>query len=374
VPEDGGRRERAPTVVDVAGQAGVSRQTVSNVLNSPERVAPGTKARVQQAIAELGYRPNRVASNLKLQRTGLLGYRVPRHAPSINPVLDRFLHALTDAARDQGYHVLLFTSADGRGEIDVAEELMATRTVDGFVLAETNYRDERIRHFAETSIPFAAFGRTDLDLPYPWVDVDGAAGTALAVQHLAERGHERIAYLGWPQGSMSGDQRVLGFRRGLDAAGLDAHPTLDARADDGLEAGAEALDRWLALPRPPTAVVAASDLLALGVLKAARARGVRIGEDLAVTGFDDTPVAPVMSPPLTSLRQPLEDVAIRVVHLLTNRIDGAVGDGTGVALPPELVVRASSGPDPSTGSWPGSGAPAPAPLPPAPPPERTEPT
>jgi LacI family transcriptional regulator len=337
-----GRDDRPATVVDVARLAGVSRQTVSNVLNAPERVRATTRERVEDAIARLDYRPHRLAQNFKAGTTGLLGYRVPPGGESINPVLDRFLHALTDAARDAGYHVLLFTPESGQGETEILEELIATRTVDGFVVSETNYGDERIRYLAGAGVPFVTFGRTDLDVDHTWVDVDGAAGTAAAVAHLVERGHRRIAYLGWPAGSVSGDQRALGYRGGLELAGIDPDPDLDVRGPDGVDLGPAALSAWLSRRHPPTAVVAASDLLALGVQKAARAAGLLVGPELAVTGFDDTPVAPFMSPPLTSVRQPLAAVAATVVRLLVDRIAGNEAHPTGLALRPDLIVRNST--------------------------------
>ena len=218
-------------------------------------------------------------------------------------------------------------------------------------------------------MPFVAFGRSDVDAPHSWVDVDGAAGTRAAVAHLVARGHARIAYLGWPMGSVSGDQRALGYRQGLAAAGLTADAALDARGPDGTATGAAAYARWRALADPPTAVVAASDLLALGVLRAARADGVPVGPDgrpavpsgagtpggpmspdrpadpgppLAVVGFDDTPVAPFTSPALTSVRQPLEAVAAHVARLLAAHATDPGAAPEGVALPPRLVVRDSA--------------------------------
>lgn len=340
---------RAPTVVDVARVAGVSRQTVSNVVNAPERVRGSTRERVERAIAELGYRPHHLARNLRTRRAGSIGYRVPLSDGSINPVLDRFLHALTVAARHAGYHILLFTpeesAEDVAAEIAMQDDLLQTSTVDGFIVAQTNYGDARVERLAAAGVPFAAFGRTGHRTPYPWVDVDGAAGTHQAVDHLAGLGHRRIAFLGWHEGSLSGDERARGYREGLAAAGLEAEPNLDVRGADGLETGGRALRRWMESVDPPTAVVAASDLLALGVLKAARSRGLRVGEDLAVTGFDDTPVAAFMSPPLTSVRQPLEEVATHVVAMVVALVAGGDTPIEGVLLAPDLTVRASTRPD-----------------------------
>lgn len=334
--------------MDVARAAGVSRQTVSNVMNAPHLVRGATRERVEQAIADLGYRPHQLARNLRARRTGSIGYRVPPSSDSINSVLDRFLHALTTAAHRAGYHILLFTPEGGRddlaAEIAMQADLVHTSTVDGFVVSETNYGDPRIVELVGAGVPFAAFGRSGDTPAHAWVDVDGAAGTRQAVAHLVRAGHRRIAYLGWPDGSVSGDQRAAGYREGLAAAGLEPSAELDVRGPDGLATGARALEGWLRATDPPTAVVSSSDLLALGLMKAATARGVRVGEDLAVTGFDDTPVAALTSPPLTSVRQPLEAVAARVVSLLAARIDGDAEPPAGVALEPELIVRGSTDP------------------------------
>ncbi|MGI8575101.1 MAG: LacI family DNA-binding transcriptional regulator [Egibacteraceae bacterium] len=333
----------APTVHDVAGRAGVSHQTVSNVLNAPERVRPATRERVQRAIDELGYRPHRSARNLKARSTRTLGYLVqPIAAGAINAVLDRFLHALSDAARIQGYHILLFTRAEGQDDVAAYRELIASSAVDGFIVSETNYQDERVRFLLRREVPFAVFGRTELDEPHPWVDVDNAAGTRQAVAHLSSNGHKRIAFLGWPEGSITGDERHRGYREGLLAAGLTPHPEYEVRRPDGESEGWAACETLQALTEPPTAVVCCSDLLAAGVLRNAAARGLRVGEQCAVIGFDDTPVAAYMTPTLTSVRQPLEAVAETVIAQLIARIENPLQASGQRLLTPDLVLRTSA--------------------------------
>lgn len=329
------------TVNDVARAAGVSRQTVSNVLNAPERVHPSTRARVTAAISQLGYRPDRAARSLKVRRTRLLGYRVPQvDLPALNPVMDGFLHALTDAARREGYQVLLFTPEQGQSEVEVHEEMIASHAADGYVLSGIDYHDPRVSFLAECAVPFAAFGRTGLETFHAWVDVDGAAGTEQAVLHLAARGHRRIAHLGWVKGSTSGDHRAAGYRRGLAKAGLPFEEQLELRV--ATEQGLAAAERLLGLDDPPTAIATASDALAFHVLEVARARGLRVGVDLAVVGFDDVPAAAFTAPALTTLRQPLVEVARQIVRLLVARIAEATPDPKGVLVAPQLVVRASS--------------------------------
>lgn len=328
------------TVNDVAAAARVSRQTVSNVLNAPQRVREPTRERVQAAIDEMGYRPHRLARNLKARSSRLLGYAVPQATEGINPVLDRFLHALTEAAREDGYHVLLFTAESGQSDVDAHLDLAATNTVDGFVVSETNYEDPRVRALTEQGVPFVAFGRSGDDKPHPWVDVDGAAGTAAAVRHLAARGHRRIGFVGWPPGSLTGDERHAGFVRGMAEAGL--HERLAARVENDPAQAATAVGELLDTADPPTAVVCASDLLAIGVLREATRRGLDVPADLAVVGFDDTPVAPYTTPALTSVRQPLEDVGRQIVTRLTGRLSASPGDAVGTLLSPALVIRDST--------------------------------
>lgn len=140
---------------------------------------------------------------------------------------------------------------------------------------------------------------------------------------------------------MTGDERVRGYREALAAAGVPADPRLDARGPDSVETGRRAAERWLDGDQPPDGIVAASDLLAIGVLEAARARGIRVGRELGVTGFDDTPTAAFLDPPITSVRQPIEEVAERIVAHVVQSIDGAPPRHDGTLLAPRLIVRAS---------------------------------
>ncbi|WP_205857016.1 LacI family DNA-binding transcriptional regulator, partial [Phytoactinopolyspora endophytica] len=175
-------RADGATLNDVARRAQVSRQTVSNVLNAPDRVRPDTAERVRQAIEQLGYRPHRLARNLKTRASRMIGYEITRSRLGVlNPVLDRFVHALVEAAENDGYHVLLFTP-DEDGLVTAYDELVGTRTVDGFVLSDIDYGDPRAVALAERGVPFVTFGRPEITSPHSWVDVDGAAGMAAAVR------------------------------------------------------------------------------------------------------------------------------------------------------------------------------------------------
>jgi len=327
---------RKVTIESVAARAGVSRQTVSNVINAPERVSPQTAERVRKAIDELGYRPNWMARRLRTRASRILGFPIRASGrPGLGNLIDRFLHAVTSHVESAGYRLLLFTQAEpGTAELATYDELVATGTVDGFVLCDVRTEDTRLPWLVDHEVPFVCFGRPwGQELRCAWVDVDGALGTAQAVDHLVRRGHNRIAHLGWHPGTGYGDDRALGWRQAMHRHGLDADG-LQEQTDDDVDAGAAAARRLLAIADPPTAFVCASDTLAVGVRSA-----TGCGSPVDVIGFDDSPVAALLLPPLSSVRQPLEDVARAIVRLLVEQLDRNTRSAEGVLLPPRLVVR-----------------------------------
>lgn len=325
------------TIDTVARYAQVSRQTVSNVLNAPDMVRDETRARVVAAIEELGYRTNNAARQMRTGRSNLIGVRIDPVRNGIEAsVLDRFLHGLTEAAAPAGYRVVLYTAADDDSEVATYDDLLGAYAVDAFILTHTHYDDSRTAWLRQHGVPFTTFGRPwSAPEDHSWIDVDGAAGTAAATRHLIDAGHQRIGFIGWPAGSAVGDDRRRGWAEAMHAAGL---PTdgLARYTPDGVPEG-EAQAQTLT---DATAVVCASDPLALGAWRLRR---------LAVIGFDDTPVAQALG--LSSIRQPLADVAtacIETVSMLLNDARGSTpGESPGnprnraVLLTPDLVVRDS---------------------------------
>ena len=333
------------TLKQVAAHAEVSVQTVSNALNAPHRLRPDTLDRVNRSIELLNYRPNRNARSLRTSAVELIGYCVPNWPNQTHLVMDQFLHALCAAAERTGRHILLFTAPPGVAGMPVYDDLHARRLVDGFVLSQTETRDPRHGWLKEQKIPFISFGRVwkETTQPGPWVDVDGAAGTALAVRHLHQTGRRRIAFIGWPKSSGLAEDRLGGWRSackelGLTTSGLAVHCHEDS-IDEGARATAELLDS----DRAPDGIVALSDILALGALRELGRRGLTAGVDLGVTGFDDSPLADVVSPGLTSLRQPMDEIAAELIAVLTDP-DGLADPPTERLLHPELVIRGSSAP------------------------------
>ncbi len=332
-----------PTLATVADAAGVSRQTVSNALNSPHLLRPETLERVQDAIERLGYSPNRAARNLRTRSSHLIGLRVdPATEHSANSLMDRFLHSLVESSKDAGYHVLLFSATDPEDPIDGYDELLRSAAVDAFVVTDTYRGNPQAGLLEEKGTPFVAFGRPweEPAAAHPWVDVDGRGGVALAVDHLVERGHRRIAWVGWQKGSFIGEDRRRGWVTRMHDYDL---PTtrLSARGEDTLEFGRRAAHALLD-SEAPTAFACVSDTVALGVLRALSERNLRPGHDVAVVGFDDSVAAQVSTPALTSVRQPLEQVAVEIVRLLGDRLAFRPVEASGVVLTPTLSVRDTS--------------------------------
>ena len=334
------RRGARVSLYDVAAAAGVSHQTVSNVLNYPERVRPATRERVKAAVLELGYEVNVVARSLGAGRTNVVGLQVPRRRPGETVgFFEHFILELADAARARERNILIFSS----DEDGVAEpvRLHRSRLIDGVIVADTLRHDQRIRELTAAGIPFVAFGRTAEPGDHPWVDVDNRHAMELCVRHLVATGHRQIGYLDSGAGTFYGHERREGFLTALSAAGIPATAAqivtlgtdlVEARARTAALLGGES---------PPTAVIAGSDYLAATVVDAAHGLGVTVGpEGLGLVGFDDTALASLLVPSLTTVQQPVPDAARLLVDALVARIAGR--DVENHLLKPRLMLRDSA--------------------------------
>ncbi|MCA9870595.1 MAG: LacI family DNA-binding transcriptional regulator [Caldilineae bacterium] len=333
------------TIRDVAKEAGVSTATVSYVLNDSRRVGGETRERVRQAALRLGYRANITARNLQASETRLIGYSWrPTPTEQFNPIVDKFLQSIAEAAARHDYRILAFPSMDVHQELSAYEEMMLIGQVDGFILTNTNFDDERVLALVSNHFPFVSFGRANQDWDFLWIDVDGAAGVLEATRHLVSQGHLRIAFLAWPEKSQTGHYRLQGYLNGMEEAGLAVDTEWIQLAGNFYEESYAATQRLLALPleHRPSAVIASSDLMALGVLNAAWNGGLEVGRDMAVIGFDDAPIARYMRPALTSLAQPVDKIGDQLVSTLIDELNGQPIGERQVLMQPTLVVRASS--------------------------------
>ncbi|MDP9821645.1 LacI family DNA-binding transcriptional regulator [Nocardioides massiliensis] len=334
--------EGPATLATVAARAGVSRQTVSNAINNPALLAEDTLAKVERAIADLGYSPNLAARTLRTRTTRLIGLPFePAQEGTANALMDRFVHTLVEATREMGYHVLLFASDPTDSERGYARMLRST-AVDAFVVTDTYRGDPQVEYLQQRGALFVAFGRPwdQAEAIHPWVDVDGAAGVAQATSHLADRGHEVIAWLGWTADQPIGEDRRAGWMGTMRARGLST-TRLSVRGDGTMEYGRRATHALIDA-RKPTALVCVSDTVAMGAMRALHERGLVAGRDVAVVGFDDSQVAQTVSPALTSVRQPLEEVALGIGERLEKLLNHRPIEEPGLLLQPTLVVRETS--------------------------------
>lgn len=316
---------RRPTLVSLAAELGVSRQTVSNVLNRPAVVAEPTRSRVAAGIRAAGYVPSRAGRHLRTQRSRMIGVRLMPTFDGINGHIgDTFLHELAEHAHRSEYRLALFAAATDEDEIATYDRMLRSNEIDGVVLTSTQIDDPRIAWLSAHGVPFVSFGRpwSSDGQPAPathdWVDVDGAAGTEAVTRHLIAHGHVSIGYVSWPaRPDVSGD-RLAGWQRAMrDAAGVEDLARLTAECSDDVTDASRAADRLL--DRGVSAIVCASDTIALGAHLAVEARGGR-SPRIPIVGFDDTPVARALG--LSSVAQPAVRAARTSIALLVSRLDG----------------------------------------------------
>jgi LacI family transcriptional regulator len=337
------------TIREIADLAGVSVATVSRVMNGRDDVSRETRELVQRIVRERGYTANRTARGLSAGRTGLIGATVPLvHPAYFSFILSGAAEALYE--RDMRL-VLCPTQHEHDREVSLLERMMHGTTDGGLLILPQESADE-LEHLLEHGYSFVVVDPLlPLNERIPAVSAAHSAGADLAVKHLLSLGHRRIGAITGPRGWIATEERLRGFHAALGSAGILAQPELVTEANFEIEPGLKAARRLLDLHEPPTAIFAFNDNLAIGVLQAARERGVRVPEERSVDGFDDVEAAESVTPQLTTVRQPLAEMGRMAVSLLERLIEGQRIEALHVELRTQLVVRRSSGPvDASRGS------------------------
>ena len=330
-----------PTQRDVARLAGVSQTTVSQVLTARhDRLSESTRQRVLAALDELGYTPNALARGLRGARTALLGV-IARDLTQ--PSIVMMITALIREARSRGYEVLVAdTGESAPAALDLAA-LMKHQLCDG-VLLVGDVHDEQLLWdgYGQVGLPAVGLLQGSRDLPIANVSVDNVAGATIALEHLAGLGHSRVAFIGagWIHGSSDRRQVFEEFRQAMN---LSEEPGYLVEAENSPQGGVKALERLLALEVRPTAVFAATDLIAMGVLAQAHRAGVAVPDELSVIGFDDAPQSAFLAPALTTVRQPLEELAREAIAVLAEGTATMVAGAAHRLVAPTLSVRASTG-------------------------------
>jgi LacI family transcriptional regulator len=331
------------TIRDVARRVGVSPMTVSRVINAKGRVSEDTRRRVQGAIAELGYVPNRLASGLVQRATRVFGVIVPDVG---NPFFTLVVRGTEEAAWRAGYHVMLCnTQADLERERGYIEDMLAFQ-VDGLLIAAVGDRSQpHLKLLTRNGVPFVLVDRAVAGFKNDLVQGDSVAGARQLIEHLIGLGHRRIGMITEPSGVSTARDRLRGYREALAAAGIDFLPELivETSTIDPQVAYQATLD-LLDLVEPPTALFAVNNIAAIGVAAAARARSLEIPQDIALVCFDDIDYASRFHPFLTVMAQPAETFGTIATQLLLDRLAGRVDERRRVVvLPAELVIRESCG-------------------------------
>ena len=336
------------TIRDIARHVGKSITTVSRALNDYSDVSPKTKVLVRNAAAELGYSPNMLAQRLQKQQSDTLGLVIPTSGPRFSdPFFSEFLAGVGNTAARLGYDLLVATRPPGDSELTTYLSSMSTHRVDGFIVVRTRRHDARIECLRERGFPFVAFGRVEGILDFPFVDEDGAAGMAAVVRHLHALGHRRMACISPPEGLMFACHRLDGLRRTWAELGLAPSDLTTVEADLTQRSGYQAARALLKRDPRPTAIISCNDLMAFGSMAAAQECGLQVGRDISITGFDNIPMAEFSHPPLTTIHQPIYQIAERLCEILVHRLRVEDAPIEQVLLTPTLMVRQSTGPPPA---------------------------
>jgi DNA-binding LacI/PurR family transcriptional regulator len=338
---DGGRS--LPTIAEVARLATVSTATVSRVVNGSPNVRPATREAVLDAIEQLRYTPNRAARTLVTRRTDTIALVVSESETRVfsDPFFPSIVRGVSTALAQTELQLLLLMARDDREHAKV-ERYVRQGHVDGVILMSLHGDDPLPKTLPRLGVPTVLVGRPRRDERLPWVDADNRGGARAATAHLLADGRKNVATITGPLDMTVGVDRFEGYRDAVREAGGRVRHRLVVNGDFGKESGARAMRELTARAPDLDAVFVANDPMAMGALEALRSLGRRVPEDVAVIGFDDIADAAFTAPPLTTVRQPLEEMTKALAKLLLRRIEGLGEEDESVVCATQLVVRAST--------------------------------
>ncbi|HET6158591.1 MAG TPA: substrate-binding domain-containing protein [Dongiaceae bacterium] len=306
----------------LAGSLGLSITTVSRALDGYPDVAEETRERVRKAADELGYRPNAAARRLRKGSGETVAFVMPTEPGRFyEPVFAEQLAAIGEQLSEHHHDLVLLAARPGPDEAALYRRLVEGRRADAFIVVRTRKDDERVHYLQQKSVPFICHGRTDSTQPYAYIDGDGEAGFHELTARLIARGHRRIALLSAPTSLMFAARRAAGWRAAMAEAGLAT--TLMAEEAHTEEGGHALATRFLALSERPTAIICATDRMAVGAMRAIESAGLTVGSDIAVTGHDNIPASLFTDPPLTTMELPMREVGKRLAEMVLARLGGA---------------------------------------------------
>jgi LacI family transcriptional regulator len=332
------------TIHDVAKRLNLSVTTVSRALAGYDDVAEATRQRVVETSREMGYVPSHAARQLRRKRTETIGLVFPTMGSRFSdPFFSEFMAGVGDEASHRNHDLLVSVASPGESEQATYQRLVNSRRVDGFVLVRMRLEDWRIRYLSQKGFPFVSFGRSQTVGDSPYIGVDGRAGVRELVRHLVSLGHQRIAFIGAPAGLTLSRDRLDGYRDGWQDAGIAFDSDLVLEGPLTRSGGYEAAEALLDREPTPSAIIGANDLTALGAMRAAQERGLAVGPELAIAGFDGIEASEHSHPPLTTIYQPVYDIGRRVCSMLVTIIEGDELPEAQLVIEPKLIIRQSTG-------------------------------
>ncbi len=329
------------TIKDVAKQAGVTAAVVSRVINDDPKLSirEETRSRVLEAVEKLEYRPNAIARSLRTKTTGTIAMIIP---DITNPFFPEIIKGAQIAAAENGFSLILFNTEEDVGKQREYIELVSEKQMDGVLLASVHTDDESIDLLERYKKPYVLVNRITRNIQSSFVTVDDVYGARVAIEHLIQFGHRKIAHISGPLYTDTGLQRLEGYRKALKKFGVEFSLDYIAESKYDEDGGYKAMKQLFSLENKPTAVFAANDLIAIGAISAIEDEGLKVPENISIVGFNDIWVAQKISPPLTSVKFPLFDMGYLASEILIKKTQGKVVCEDKMVLEPELVVRSST--------------------------------
>ncbi|MEN4012072.1 MAG: LacI family DNA-binding transcriptional regulator [Chloroflexota bacterium] len=330
------------TLEDIAKKAGVSRSTVSRVVNNHPNVRETVRNRVMQVIQEAGFHPNAAARALASQRSWVIGLVLPRTVGAIfvDPYFPRLTQGVAQACNLYNYTLALFLVASPADEAKIYPRISRKGSLDGVIVQSGQIGDQLIERLSNAGMPLVVAGRPFYEGSVSYIDVDNVQSTFEAVNHLISIGRRQIATISGPSNSTVGIDRLQGYLNALKAAGLPVNQDLIVAGDFTERGGYQAMQQLL--PRKPDAVFAASDAMAVGGMRAVKEAGLSIPRDIAFVGYDNIPLINQPEPPLTTVSQPVTQFGFETVVMLIDLIENGIMPPRRMMMETELVVREST--------------------------------
>ena len=328
---------------DIAKLAGVSRSTVSRVVNGSPNVDPATRKRVEKVIQSTGYHPNMAARSLVSQRTNIIGLVIPKTTQAFftDPYFPQLTQGVAFACNDHHLTLALFLVGNKEDEEEITPRIIRRGMLDGILVQTSKNMDRLFDRLLASSMPYLALGRPLDEEVVNYIDVDNIRGAKQATRHLLDLGYQRIGMITGSSDSAAALDRSEGFRQALVKARRKVDPSLVSEGDFSEISGYEAMQKLI--PLRPDAIFAQSDIMAMGAIRAVQEAGLRVPQDVAFVGYDDLPIASVAPTNLTTVRQPITHFGIKAVEMLIDMLENGSKVANRMILGTELVVRETCG-------------------------------